>query len=216
MAVLVMSNVVTHRRLPLAAHLPWSLGMTAGLLGLARGAGCSREELGLDPRRLPNAIRVGATAARAVSAGYTALVASGLGRQLFLDRRVLAMSRRQSIWHLLVGIPITTVLTEEVAFRGVLPALLTSPQRAAWIPEVAPSLLFGFWHILPALEGSQANQEGGQGWGRAIPVEVGATALGGALLHLLRRRAGHLAAPALLHLATNIFGFVTSRRMNGG
>ncbi|MGH8912403.1 MAG: hypothetical protein ACRDVD_07815, partial [Acidimicrobiia bacterium] len=50
--VLVISNVVTNRRLPLAAHVPWSLGMAAGLVGLARVAGCTWEELGLDRRRL--------------------------------------------------------------------------------------------------------------------------------------------------------------------
>lgn len=212
---LVISNVVTNRRLPLTTHVPWSLGMAAGLIGLARVSGCSLEELGLDRRHLRPSIGVGAATARAVAAGYTAIVTTGVGRGLFLDRRVLAMSRGQALWHLLFGIPITTVLTEEVAFRGVLPALLDSPRRPRWLPELVPSLLFGVWHVLPSWEGSRANQSGRGASALAIVLHVGATTVGGGLLHLLRRRTGHLAAPAALHLAANVFGFVTTRRMTG-
>jgi len=214
-AVLVISNVVTNRRLPLAAHLPWSLGMAAGLVGLARGAGCTWEELGLDRRRLRRSIRVGAAAARAVAGGYTVMVATGAGRGLLEDKRVTGLSRREAIWHLGVSIPITTVLAEEVAFRGVLPALLDNQRRPRWLAELAPSLLFGVWHVLPAWEGTRVNQAVEGSSARAAAIEVGATTLAGGLLHFLRRWTGHLAAPAALHLATNILGFVTSRRMNG-
>jgi membrane protease YdiL (CAAX protease family) len=68
--------------------------------------------------------------------------------------------------------------------------------------------VFGIWHIVPTAGALRAN---GLAAGRrktlaAVSAGVAATAAGGVLLSWLRARSGSLAAPMLLHLATNCTG----------
>jgi len=96
-------------------------------------------------------------------------------------------------WRALVRIPLGTVVLEEVAFRAVLPALL-SPAAAAG--------LFGLWHIVPTAKTLDVN---GVRRHRVVAVTgaVGVTTVVGLVLWELRVVAGGLAAPALVHVAAN-------------
>lgn len=212
-AVIATSNVVTNRRLPLSAHVPWGLGLTAGLVQLARWAGCTPEDVGLASGDLPRSARIGAVGAGCITGGYAVMASTGAGANLFVDRRVTSLGPQDALWHLFVRIPISTVLAEEVAFRGVLPALLERPHRPRWFPGVLSSLLFGIWHVLPSIEGARINEvTGRRATARALALEVGTTTLAGGFLLFMRRRTGHLAAPMALHLAANAVGFVAARR----
>ncbi|MET9258558.1 CPBP family glutamic-type intramembrane protease [Amycolatopsis sp. NPDC004079] len=53
------------------------------------------------------------------------------------------------MWLALARIQLGTVLIEEIAFRGVLPALLGASER--WRPVLSASVLFGLRHLLPSL-----------------------------------------------------------------
>lgn len=211
MAALVVSNVVTNRHLPLQAHVPWSLGLTTGMLGIARWAGLGLADVGFDHRQLRGAVRAGAIGGAAIGAGYSALVWSGAADGLLRDGRVTNVSRREAAWHVLMRIPISTVVAEEIAFRGVLPALLTSDGRRRWFPAAVSSLLFGIWHVLPSLEGSRVNGATVRVSGRTAGLDVVATTLAGFALVGLRVRTKHLAAPMAIHLATNTLGFLATR-----
>jgi membrane protease YdiL (CAAX protease family) len=213
-AVLGMSNVATNRWLPPAAYVPWNLTVSAGLIVLARRSGCCAAELGADPRRLRGSLHAGAVGAGVVAAGYAFLLCTP-ARNVLRDDRVTSLRTTTALGQLLLRIPLGTVLAEEVAFRGVLPALLASPRRPAWLPGTIASLLFGLWHVLPSRELFRANVGFGGAAatapGGAVPLAVGATTLAGWVLHSLRRRAGHLAAPLVVHLATNVLGFLGAR-----
>jgi membrane protease YdiL (CAAX protease family) len=51
-----------------------------------------------------------------------------------------------------IRVPFGTVLLEEIAFRGVLPALMGADgQRWMWRPVLGASVLFGLFHVFPAL-----------------------------------------------------------------
>ena len=214
LAALTVSNVVSNQRMPLAAHVPWSLGLATGLVALARWAGCSFRDLAMAPEDLPRGTHAGAAGAGLVTVGYGLMAATGTGSHLFRDTRVTALGRREAWWHLLVRIPISTVLAEEVAFRGVLPALFHSPDRRRWMPGAISAVLFGVWHVLPSWQGSRANgTDGRRASARATLIDVAATTLAGGLLHFLRHRSGHLAAPAAVHLAANAVGFVAARKL---
>ncbi|WP_182908319.1 type II CAAX prenyl endopeptidase Rce1 family protein [Microbispora sp. H13382] len=212
----VLNNRVARRWAPLTSTVA-----TGALLALARRERLTLRELGFDRAR--RGAIAGAALAGVVAAGYAVGVAHPRTRALFHDERALALSRRRVLEEALVQVPFGTVLLEEVAFRGVLPALLgrSLPARTA---VAASAALFGLWHVLPAMDMARANPalgrltsgESAQEPGalaetaRLVAGTVLSTALAGAFFHELRRRAG-LLAPSLLHLATNSLGYVAAR-----
>ena len=104
-------------------------------------------------------------------------------------------------------IPLGTVLWEETAFRGVLQAALcrVMPGGAA---IAVTSCIFGIWHIGPTAGALRINGLADRP-GKilaGVTAGVAATAAGGVLFSWLRTRSGSLAAPILLHLATNCLG----------
>jgi len=211
-AALTLSNVVSNRWLPSHAYVPWNLAMAAGLLGLARAAGHSAEELGMSPKHLPKAARIAAAGVAAVGVGYTGVVSNRRASSFLQNQRLTSLSRTAALWHLFVRIPLGTALAEEIAFRSVLPALLGSSRRPRWLSSAIASLLFGLWHILPSHMDARAN--GHADWktlGKSVALGVVGTTVGGGVLSAIRRRAGHILAPVALHVAANCFGLVAVR-----
>ena len=85
----------------------------------------------------------------------------------FIDTRIGNATLGQMLLVVLVQIPLGTVVLEEVAFRGVLPALMgASPAiRWRWGPVLGASTLFGLWHILPSMGIGNANAAVGEAIG---------------------------------------------------
>ncbi len=134
--------------------------------------------------------RTGLGAAAAVLVGY------GAGLAVPPARRALAATPDRSPGVALpewVGlhIPLGTVYTEELIFRGTLDAIAGTPLTA---------LAFGLWHLRPA-----------RAAGDPIVPTVAATAAAGLIFGALRRRSGSATAPALLHYALNAGGAVAPR-----
>ncbi|MGK8521859.1 CPBP family intramembrane glutamic endopeptidase [Nocardia asteroides] len=98
-----------------------------------------------------------------------------------------------------VHIPLGTVYSEELVFRGTLEPLLDAvvgPRAGALLGAAT----FGLWHIAPA-----------RAVGDSIPATVAVTTAGGVVFGWLRRRTAGTAAPALLHLAMNAGGAIAPR-----
>ena len=128
-------------------------------------------------------------------------------RHLFADDRITEVSGAETARKALLDIPFGTVLIEEFAFRGVLLALGTivwsTPWAVAWT-----SLLFGLWHISPALEMHDShNATQGSSWVTVVGT-VFFTGLSGVGFALLRIFTGSLFPPAALHWAANGTGVV--------
>jgi membrane protease YdiL (CAAX protease family) len=204
---LLLTSLVANRLVP-AAHLVIGLASVLALAAVAGAAALTRGELGLT--RWRSGLRWGGAAAGVVVLGY------GVG--LLVAHEALASSTARSwpnvLLAALVTVPFGTVLAEEFAFRGVLWALLRRwhGERAA---TVVSSVLFGFWHVLPALGGGAANEAatGALGGGPVgtlarVAGTVLLTAVGGAVFCWLRVRSGSLLAPALLHWALNGLGLL--------
>jgi membrane protease YdiL (CAAX protease family) len=204
--LLVIVNVVDVR----VAHASLVVGpvCAAVLLGLARLAGLSWQELGLGPgtwrRGMKWAGAIIGIAAVVLAAG-AALPAT---RDAFRDSRY-HLDLGQALLTAFVLIPIGTVLLEEVAFRGVLWGLLRRIGGTAVATGVS-SALFGLWHILPSLGLATDNEAIGSavGQGRSAQViavlgTVAFTGASGVVFCELRRRSGSLLAPAGLHWAVN-------------
>jgi membrane protease YdiL (CAAX protease family) len=192
-ALLVTANILNNRVAPRLA--PVTSAVAAGaLLHLARRSGLTWPELGFGQSR--EGSRIGGVLAAAVTAAYAGGVLLPATRRLFHDERALRLSRARLLEETLVQVPVGTVLLEEIAFRGVLPAVL----RRSYGPAVSvagSSALFGLWHILPALDMAAANPALGALAGAADPgiaslVEPVTKARGAARW---RRAAGALRPP---------------------
>ncbi|UGY90994.1 CPBP family intramembrane glutamic endopeptidase [Streptomyces gobiensis] len=217
--VLTAVNLLNNRFAPRAA-VPTSVVASALLIAVARRAGTSWDDLGLSRTRAIGGLRHGAVAAGGVGLAYAAGAALPATRPLFADERA-ADSLPGILRQALVDVPLGTVLLEETAFRGVLPALLrdTNGHRGA---ELISAGLFGLWHILPSGDLPEANPAlAGLTTAGAPPsrakAAIGAivtTTIGGGLFTLLRRRSGSLVAPMALHTAFNSLGYLMAWQVN--
>lgn len=129
--------------------------------------------------------------------GAVALLAGTPGtRPLLADQRMAGVGAKGTAWRAFVRVPLGTVVLEEVAFRGVLPVLLS--------PVVA-SVLFDLWHVLPTARTLDTNGLARSGGARALAVAgaVAVTTVVGMVLWELRVATGSLLAPALVHAAAN-------------
>ena len=198
----------------------WLGPLSAGaLLVFARWSGLSWDELGFGARTRARGMRWGAGAVVAVGAVYLAGVLVPTTRPAFLDPRY-QLAPEEAVATALLVIPLGTVLLEEVAFRSVLWGFLAR-HAPTWQVMAGTSLLFGLWHVLPALDSttnpavSGAVGDSALGQVGLVVGTVAFTTAAGLVFGELRRRTGSIWAPVGLHWATNglgvLFGLLAGR-----
>ena len=214
--VLVVVNVWVHLGPPVAHSFTGPLA--AGLLLLVgRAAGLSWDELGLGRDALARGVWWGAVSAGLVDIVYGIGVAVPAAHRFFRDTRY-RVGPGSAVYMAFVAIPLGTVIFEEVAFRSVLLGLLEVEHGAA-AATIVSSLLFGLWHVLPALDLTRTNPElsGNVGDRRRVWFTVlgtvAFTVLGGLVFAVLRWQTGSLLGPVLLHWATNGLGVLAAARV---
>lgn len=191
-------------------YVLWACAGIVGLGLLARADGLHRRDWGFGP------VTGRAARAAAVLAAVTA-AALLVGTQLpgvtdaYVDERVVGMGAGEVAYAALVRAPVGTALLEEVAFRGVLLAMLTRRYGTAW-GVVGSSVAFGIWHLPPSLGLAAGNAAIGSALGAhplvASAIAMVAAALAGAFLCLLRIRYDHLVAPLAVHGTANSLGYL--------
>jgi membrane protease YdiL (CAAX protease family) len=200
--VLCAVNLATHLG-PANTSLVLGVPVATGLIVTGRWWGLSWEDFGLARHSWRTGARYAVRSLLGVGAFYVVAVLIPATRSWLLDPRD-DLDLGSALLTALVLIPLRTVIHEEVAFRGVLWALLRRDHGTV-TATVVSSALFGAWHILPAMAGSA-----GPGQWRAALGTVVFTALAGVVFCELRRRSGSLLAPAGLHWATNGLGVLAS------
>lgn len=210
--VLVAVNVLVNRLGP-ELYVPVCVTAAAVLVLIARLAGLTWDELGLGRSSARRGLRWGLVLIGAVLVVYAVALAVPFTREAFEDQRAAGLSAGQLVYRVLVRVPLGTVLLEEIAFRGVLWAMLRRRWGAAWATVVS-SVLFGLWHIQPSRGLTQSNAAagavfgtGGTGVVLSVIAAVVGTALAGAVFCELRRRSGSLIPPMALHCALNSAGY---------
>ena len=204
-ALLVWSNVVVDTLPPAAATRAAANAAAAALLVLAaRGCGLGWTELGVSRSGWRAGALWGAGALLVVAAAYGSLLAVPELRILLLARQPDAMTAGELAVRALVVIPIGTVLTEEIAFRGVLLAIAhrVLPPYAALL---LTSTVFGLWHVDSAQVPDGASPVVAAA---SVAGTVVVTGLGGVLFGWLRQRSGSLLAPLGAHLGINSLGLL--------
>lgn len=212
LALLAVTNTVS-LRLPPEWYVPLCVAVTALLLLIARWDGVTRADLGLARDTVRRGLRWALVLTGAVLLVYGIGLAVPFTRDAFLDDRAANLSVGELVYRALVRVPFGTVLLEEVAFRGVLWAMLKRRWGTTWA-TAGSSLLFGLWHIQPSLDLSRANTAVGAAFGTSrtgtalsVAAAVAVTAIGGVILCELRRRSASLLPPVALHIALNSAGY---------
>lgn len=207
--VLAIGNILTNRLLPDWVYVPFNLALAALVLVLGRRL-VTFEQIGLE--RWRRGLLVGGVVAAATLALFVLAALVPATHDLFEDRRVDGGVPRL-LYETLIRIPFGTVLLEEVAFRGVLPAVLAL-RLGGLRAVVAASALFGLWHVLPAWKIGDVNPvaadllgDGGLGQLTGITFAAAGTFLAGLWLCYLRIRSGSLLAPVIAHVASNSFAY---------
>lgn len=201
--VLTVHNLRVER-LPAGFYVPACVASATTLVGLARWAGIGAGELGLSTAGFAPGLVIGGTVALLV--GIAGLLPAT--RPLFADRRMAGVGL-PGAYRAFVRIPLGTVAVEEIAFRGVVPALLDRLLPLEWA-VVGSCVLFGLWHVVPTTVTLRTNRL------PASPLLLGgvvvATAAVGAGLWWLRASSGGMLAPAIVHAAasgaTTVVSFV--------
>ena len=212
-ALLVVTNLTNNRWAPAWGLLTAPVA-SALLLGVLWWSGGTMADAGLGRASLARGARWAGALIGIVAAIYLIGALLPFTRELFSDSRDNTLTGLQVADRVLIRVPIGTVMLEEIAFRGVLLALLLRLVSRAWATTIS-SLLFGLWHILPSLHLSTQKPAltavFGHGLLGADLADVGAvlfTAAAGAVLCELRRRSGSLLAPMGLHWSTNALGYL--------
>lgn len=206
-----LQDWVVHRRTPPAWYVPANVACALAGVAVGRWGGASSRELGVARADVGTGVRDGMLAAGVVAAGVTAAAAHPRGRRWFADDRYVSMSAGRVLYETVVRIPVGTALAEELVFRGALLGL--SVRQRSWPVSVArTAVLFGLWHLVPAL-GRRRASGGRVSAGAAVAGEVVTTAGAGVVLAVLRGRSGSVVAPTLLHATTNAAALIAARAL---
>lgn len=216
--VVAIGNILSNRLAPAAFYVPTNLAVTAALLALASMQVGPRDTGLVEWRR--GAIWGGTVVA--VGLGVFLLAAAlPPTRGLFDDSRVDGGLGRM-LYEVFLRIPFGTVVLEELAFRGVLPAVFA--RHMSTIKAVLlSSLLFGFWHVLPSLSISEVNPVLGGLLGDGVAAKVGGvvfavvgTFIAGLWLSFLRFGSRSLLAPVIAHVGSNSGAYLIAWILGGG
>ncbi len=215
--MVVMVNVAAHKALK-DLYLFWALGGSVVVLTIGLLDGTTWMDLGLAPSTWVLGLTWGIGSIVTIYAVYA--IGARLPRisKAFGDQNIAGMPRWRVYWEALVRLPFGTVLFEEIAFRGVLWAMLA--RRIDWVHATwITAVLFGLWHILGSLDLHERNPGLGThgkprvAQFRAVATAVITTAVGGLLFTALRVVSGSLFAPMGFHWATNGWGYLFARRI---
>ena len=131
-------------------YVPFNLLVLAIVVLIARRSGTTWTAMGMGPGRLRRGLVIGGVIAVAMVIVIALAVTVPSARDAFRDRRIVEGSVALSMYHALFRIPLGTAVYEELLFRGVIFGMLARRTSAIWA-AVWSSLLFGLWHVLPAL-----------------------------------------------------------------
>ena len=221
-AVLAYGYVIV-RVVPSAAYVPVNLAAAGLAVGLGHAGGAGWDELGLARQNLGRGLRLGLLTVLPIAAVVATGVALTASRQFFVDARFTDLGTGQTLYELLIRIPLGTALSEELIFRGALLGLYL--RRHTFLKAALfSSLAFGLWHVVTAMGSVQSNAAGEvlaspAAQAAGVAATVVATGVAGMVFCWLRRRSGSVLAPAITHAALNglavVGGLVVARWLGG-
>jgi len=221
-AVLAYGYIIV-RLVPPAAYVPVNLAAAGLAVALVRRSGTGWEDLGLARETLGRGLRLGLLTVVPIAAVVATGVVLPLSRELFVEARFSDLGAAQTLYELLIRIPLGTALAEELIFRGALVGLYLR-RRTFLKAALLSSLAFGLWHVVTAMGSVQSNAAGEilaspAAQAAGVVATVLATSAAGMVFCWLRRRSGSVLAPAITHASLNglavVGGLVVARWLGG-
>jgi len=205
--ILAAHNFVQNSILNEDGYVPGNVVVATTLVGLARDAGFAWDEIGLGRGDLDMSRRIGARVLTASAAFLTVAARTPWVRRHLRDERAPLTSRGETTRRALIRFPLGTALFEEVAFRGVLPALFANETRTG---DFAAAGIFAVWHLIPTHHALKVNGIAQGPKARIVGTLVGSAAAGlaGYVLSRVRRKTGSILAPWLIHSAINTTSYL--------
>ena len=195
--------LVVRREVDGAVELLLSAGLMMIAVGLARWGGASVPDLGVALDDVGAGVRWGVVFGLVVAAVIVLASWVPATEDFFGDERYTERDGGELAVDLLVRIPISIALFEELLFRGVLLGLLTIVAGRAF-GVLASSTLFGLWHVFAGSDFADSNDGfGSAGTLTVVAATVLVTGLAGVGLAWLRVRSGSVLAPVLVHASAN-------------
>ncbi|MDH5293951.1 MAG: CPBP family intramembrane metalloprotease [Acidimicrobiia bacterium] len=218
-AVLLMLagyNVVQNLAVSERGYVPANLLASASMVRLGRRAGLSLGEIGLAPERAGAGLALGAVVATAVGASAAVAASNPRFHRWMLDERARGHNRRGATYRSLVRFPLGTALFEELAFRGVLDAVLR--RRSDRSARAVTAVAFGAWHLIPTFRlypGMGLGNGNGSRRRERVLAALGSAVVTGVSsfgFTALRERSGSVVAPWLAHAAYNTGFYLAARQ----
>lgn len=211
LAILAGHNLVQNWLLNERGYVTGNLIVSGALIGLGQTSGLTWDEMGLHPAAAKQGLAVGARVSAGAAVAGAFLVSHPRSRPFLRDERAAPIPGR-SVWRrAAVRFPWGTALFEEIAFRGVVPALLRRSYRPI-SAELLSAGVFASWHLIPTARALSGNPFGrGLGPGRRLSTIVGGSMLAGAfglVFSAMRQRSGSLLAPWLVHASLNTVSYL--------
>ncbi len=174
------------------AHVWWSLVGYASLLAIYLYARLKPSDVGLAKQSVKPGLKYASYAVGAVLAFM--FIAYVVDPNIFKDSRY-NQNLSAALFAALVLLPLKTVLFEELAFRGLFPALLLKHYNSRYTAAIISSLIFGLWHM--------STLPNNRSLILIAPVTFMATFLAGLAFCWLRFKSGSLLAPIAAHWCIN-------------
>ncbi len=206
-------GILLSRVIPSKIHWLTNGAFALIVFTIAQPLGLSVSELGLGLAYVPKGVLIAATASLVLL-----IIAIGLAHLPFLhgyflsQTSILKTKTSRILYETLFRIPLTTALFEEFLFRGFLLAVFLTYHQTS-IAVALCSLVFGLWHIFPAINGMNVNSyrrssKNLKNQAAFVAATVMATAFAGVVFCHLRIISNTIIAPWLLHWTINAGGVV--------
>ncbi len=211
-AAILLYGYLIVRVIPAPWYVPANLAAAAVAVLLVHRSGAGWGDLGLRREDIGSGLRWGLATIVPIAAVIAMGAALTVTRKYFVEDRFLHESAARTLYELFVRIPLGTALAEELIFRAALLGLYLR-RHTFWKAAALSSLVFGLWHVLPAM-GSVSSNAVGQtlatpaGRAAGVLATVVATAAAGLVFCWLRRRSRSVVAPWIAHASLNSLGVV--------
>ncbi|MBX4201837.1 CPBP family intramembrane metalloprotease [Candidatus Saccharibacteria bacterium] len=189
------------------ARLFWNLAGYAVIYSAYRFANLNLSSIGLSANKIKPGLKYGIS--------IIGIIAVGMLIVFFIDKTAFKDPRYHhnlftALYAAAVLLPLKTVLFEELAFRGILPAICLKIKNQRRFATIVSSLAFGLWHVYSATKiGDYSLSDTIVIPNVAVLFGVFvATSVAGYLFCELRWRSGSLIAPITVHWFINGFGLI--------
>ena len=215
---ILLYGLVLQAKIPERFHFLANAVAAVLAVAVGYGLGLSFDELGLGLHVVLPGILVAVVVSVAIMLAVFGVASVPQLRRNF--RLIQHLGPSQLAYETAVRIPLSTALSEEILFRGVLLGVLFTSYSTLVSVAVA-SLTFGLWHILPSLSRHRSQHQNGSLVAQAAyaAATVGLTAIAGMFFSWLRIIAGSIIAPWLTHWSINASAMLASaavKRVYGG